>query len=67
MKFDVPMTNSNRKMNVRQYPENLVCMELHIYQQHPWIQLIVMFDNLMNSFRNVLKYKIKMKFIIFGG
>lgn len=42
----------------------LVCIKFHIYHWHPLVQLVEMFDHTMNSFRNILKNKIEIKFIL---
>lgn len=44
----------------------LVSIQLHIYQWYPLVHLIIMFDDTVNSFRDIFKYQIEIKFILFS-
>lgn len=44
----------------------LVCVEFNIYQRHPLVQLVVVFNHTMNCFRDILKYQVEIKFILFS-
>lgn len=67
---DVKLFSFHKQKNVH-FPitrtlSYLVCVEFNIYQRHPLVQLVVVFDHTMNRFRNILKYQVKIKFILFS-
>lgn len=67
---DVKLFSFHKRKNVH-FPitrtlSYLVCVEFNIYQRHPLVQLVVVFDHTMNRFRNILKYQVKIKFILFS-